>query len=525
MFIYYESLQPLEPLIPEEAYNEMEVAPGRPGNLTSEQEEKLRALWVRIFQVTGSSGDDAITAALAQTSLSPTTARKGTDINKEKEKDKPKKLRSLFSRKNASSKDVSGTETPDGASVTPATSTASSGRVTPLPSAPEDDKYGQTKHFLETLETQSPESIRETLWAMVKHDHPDALVLRFLRARKWDVEKALVMLISTMNWRHTEMHVDDVIMKEGELTCAEREKADSGVDEAGKRLARDFLAQTRMGKSFIHGIDKHGRPICVVRVRLHRQGEQCEESLERYTVYLIETARMLLSPPVDTATILFDMTGFSMANMDYAPVKFMIKCFEANYPESLGAVLVHKAPWVFQGIWKIIRSWLDPVVASKVHFTNNMKDVEEFIPQNHILKELDGKEDYEYKYVEPVPGENDIMKDAAARELLLVAREELVKSYESKTWEWVQAASGEQGKVDAINAERNTIAEKLRINYWQLDPYVRARSYYDRIKVLQPGGTVVPYPEAKLDLETAEKAPAVTDNAVDSDKEVDLSLS
>ena len=43
------------------------------------------------------------------------------------------------------------------------------------------------------------------------------------------------------------------------------------------------------------------------------------------------------------------MTGFSMANMDYTPVKFMIKCFEANYPESLGVVLVHKAPWVFQG--------------------------------------------------------------------------------------------------------------------------------------------------------------------------------
>lgn len=43
------------------------------------------------------------------------------------------------------------------------------------------------------------------------------------------------------------------------------------------------------------------------------------------------------------------MTGFSMANMDYTPVKFMIKCFEANYPESLGAVLVHKAPWLFQG--------------------------------------------------------------------------------------------------------------------------------------------------------------------------------
>ena len=27
----------------------------------------------------------------------------------------------------------------------------------------------------------------------------------------------------------------------------------------------------------------------------------------------------------------------------------MIKVFEANYPESLGVVLVHKSPWIFQG--------------------------------------------------------------------------------------------------------------------------------------------------------------------------------
>ena len=53
-------------------------------------------------------------------------------------------------------------------------------------------------------------------------------------------------------------------------------------------------------------------------------------------------------------TIVFDMTGFSMANMDYAPVKFMVKCFEANYPECLGAVLVHKAPWIFQGMFFLL---------------------------------------------------------------------------------------------------------------------------------------------------------------------------
>lgn len=32
----------------------------------------------------------------------------------------------------------------------------------------------------------------------------------------------------------------------------------------------------------------------------------------------------------------------------------MIKCFEANYPESLGVVLVHRAPWVFQGTFRFL---------------------------------------------------------------------------------------------------------------------------------------------------------------------------
>ena len=43
------------------------------------------------------------------------------------------------------------------------------------------------------------------------------------------------------------------------------------------------------------------------------------------------------------------MTGFTLANMDYVPVKFIIKCFESNYPESLGVILIHNAPWVFKG--------------------------------------------------------------------------------------------------------------------------------------------------------------------------------
>lgn len=181
-----------------------------------------------------------------------------------------------------------------------------------------------------------------------------------------------------------------------------------------------------------------------------------------------------------------------MANMDYTPVKFMIKIFEANYPESLGAVLVHKAPWIFQGIWKIIRGWLDPVVAGKVHFTSNVEDLEEFIPKSQIITELGGVEEWDYKYIEPVPGENDAMKDEAARDSLQQQRTADVLQFQSKTFDWIAKGNGpEAGK---IKEERHEIAKRLNDNYWKLDKHIRARAYYDRTGMISTDGKINFYP-------------------------------
>ncbi|KAL2176728.1 CRAL-TRIO domain-containing protein [Thermothelomyces heterothallicus CBS 202.75] len=463
-----------------------DVAPGRPGNLTPEQEEKLRRLWQLILQVcaVGQENDENNSTAANE---------KAQDEDGKKEK---KGRMSFFSRK--SKKDSGADSTPGTPANAPVLNLGKDG---------EADKYGQTKAFYETLASQSPQSIRNTIWSMVKHDHPDALVLRFLRARKWDVERALIMFVSTMRWRAQEMKVDDDIMRNGEAAAVAT--AETSSDPAEKKLAHDFMAQIRKGISYVHGHDKQGRPLCFVNVRLHRQGEEAEEALERYTVYLIETCRMLLQPPVDTATIVFNMTDFSMANMDYAPVKFMIKCFEANYPECLGAVLVHKAPWIFQGIWKVIRSWLDPVVANKVHFTNSAKEMEEFIPIKHIPKDLEGEEDWTYQYVEPTEGENAKLADTETRDRLLAARENLYREYEEATLEWVRSGESGDGNAAEIKARRNAIAEKLRVDYWNVDPYLRARSYYDRTGVLLPGGKLNWYPDAKPDeVKDAAAAPA-----------------
>lgn len=82
------------------------------------------------------------------------------------------------------------------------------------------------------------------------------------------------------------------------------------------------------------------------------------------------------------------------------------------------------------------------------------------------------------------------MKDTETRDKLLLAREEIVKEYEKSTLEWIHGT----GDVEAVKKSRNEIAGKLKVDYWGLDPYIRARSYYDRVGMINPGGKIQFYP-------------------------------
>lgn len=258
-----------------------EPAPGTITTLTPDQEVKLQEFWVlalKVFgvkldaleldQASGSGKDDA----------APPSPKKSA----------PKSRWTIWGRSTEPEEDSKSVSSTSGITSSLASINITDG----------DDKYGQSKEFQQALVDLSPEEIRSAFWSMVKQDHPDSLVLRFLRARKWDVKKALIMFISTMRWRLQEMHVDDDIMANGDALAAKQSQSSQ---PAGKKKGEEFLTQLRMGKSFLHGVDRFGRPICVVRVRLHRASEQEPETLERYTVYTIETARLLLAPPVETA--------------------------------------------------------------------------------------------------------------------------------------------------------------------------------------------------------------------------------
>ncbi|PGH10225.1 hypothetical protein AJ79_05480 [Helicocarpus griseus UAMH5409] len=469
---------------------------GRLGHLTEEEEAKLREFWsllLKIFKVGDEEGKDSFDNAMSLQRTISTSVSANDNASVTTEKKKTKKRFGFFGRY---------TETVEEKEETAAISNHSVANQIKL--SDEDDKYGLNKEFFAALASQSPEELRTTFWNAIKHDHPDALLLRFLRARKWDVHKALVMLVSTLKWRHKEWNVDEDIVLRGESAVHENAKSD---DPVKRKEGQDMIQMLRVGEAYCRGKDKEGRPICYIRVKRHRIGAYCQSGIEKNIIFQIETSRLMLDAKTETAMIVFDMTDFGLANMDYIPVKFIIKCFEANYPESLGAVLVHKAPWIFSSFWSIIKGWLDPVVASKVHFTANHEELENYIANDSIPKDLGGNDDYEYEYIEPQEGENDLLKDTAKANELKEQRHKIIDELQKQTLTWINSASTATDKGEEIKKQRQETAEKLGEFYWTLDPYIRARSIYDRIKEAEEAAAAAAAPKVE-EAKATETAPA-----------------
>lgn len=178
------------------------------------------------------------------------------------------------------------------------------------------------------------------------------------------------MLTCMINWR-LELNVDDIVEKGEEIL---------NKDMPG------FDLQMKSGKAYLHGADKLSRPVFYIHVKIHQTRQQTFEALRAFTIYSMETCRMFLAPPTHQCNLVFDLTDFGLKNMDWPFVHFLVKAFEAYYPETLGTLCIHKAPWVFSGLWRVIRPLLDPVVQNKVVFTRNEKELLEYIDENQLPK-------------------------------------------------------------------------------------------------------------------------------------------
>lgn len=289
--------------------------PGTVGNLTSEQESKLKTTWIHLFRL---CGIESILAKALDSHLSQSDEFRQRFLNTLS--DGPiKRLFATIRKEHL-------------AHLTHRFNDVDTSAFASVPD--------RTEEFRQHLADTTPEGFAKNLLVTFRAEHPDGLVLRFLRARKFDVEKAVIMMISAINWRD-ERRIDTELVFTGESVGL---KENPSMDDKG------FIQQYRSGKSYVRGTDKGGRPVYIIRARLHDPALQSPEAMETYILHNIESIRVLVKAPYDQVCLIFDLTGFGLKNMDFHVVKFLLQVFEARYPETLGVVLIHNAPFVFSGL-------------------------------------------------------------------------------------------------------------------------------------------------------------------------------
>jgi hypothetical protein len=138
----------------------------------------------------------------------------------------------------------------------------------------------------------------------------------------------------------------------------------------------------------------------------------------KYIVLNMETARNLIpvGADVETSSVVFDMTGLSLGNVDWDVAPMVIKIFQSHYPETLGHAVVYNAPGIFSAVWKIVKPMLDPAVREKVHFASSASEMGKFIDPKHLEKDFGGTSSWRYRFKGPVAGENKDHEDTETKE-------------------------------------------------------------------------------------------------------------
>lgn len=235
------------------------------------------------------------------------------------------------------------------------------------------------QHALEKLKK---ELIEEGVFVEGRMD--DALLLRFLRARKFDVAKAKEMLIAAENWRKS-----------------------FGVDELVRSF--DFKEKEQVDKyypQYYHRMDKEGRPIYIEQLGLldikalyatttpDRLLQRLVFEYERFLDERLPACSAAVGHPVETSCTILDLSGVSLSNF-YRVKDYVMRASsigQDRYPECMGRFYIINAPWAFSAVWSMIKPWLDEVTVSKIDILGSgyKSTLLEQIAPESLPKELGG---------------------------------------------------------------------------------------------------------------------------------------
>ncbi|KAL7739114.1 hypothetical protein ACLKA6_013727 [Drosophila palustris] len=193
-------------------------------------------------------------------------------------------------------------------------------------------------------------------------------ILRFLSARDWHVSQAHAMLCDSLKWRRE--HRIDNLLQEYSKPSVVIEHFPGGWHHHDKDGRPIYIL--RLGHMDVKGLLKSLGMEDLLRLALHI----CEEGIQK-----INESAERLDKPVLNWSLLVDLEGLSMRHLWRPGIKallYITETVERNYPETMGRVLVVRAPRVFPIAWTIVSAFIDEHTRSKFLFygpdCEHMKD-------------------------------------------------------------------------------------------------------------------------------------------------------
>ncbi|KAL8872316.1 MAG: hypothetical protein Q9174_002040 [Haloplaca sp. 1 TL-2023] len=214
-------------------------------------------------------------------------------------------------------------------------------------------------------------------------------MLRFLRARKFNVNLAKQMFIDCEKWRK-EFGVDDLVRN---------------FDYKEKPKVLEYYSQ------YYHKTDKDGRPVYIEQLGgIDLTAMYKITTAERMLQNLVVEYEKLADPRLpacsrksgqllETSCSIMDLKGVGLSKVSsvYGYVKQVSAISQNYYPERLGKLYMINAPWGFSSVFSVVKGFLDPVTVGKIHILGSgyQSELLAQVPKENLPKAFGGTCDCE----------------------------------------------------------------------------------------------------------------------------------